>query len=194
MPKVLLVGVAVLALAAGGCRSMNVSSYEARGVDFAQYRSYSWAPSDRLSTGDPRLDNNPFFQRRLQAGVEQKLAARGFERRAAGTPDLVVHYHASVNQRIDVNGVDREFGHCEAEECRPFVYEAGTIVLDLVDARTNRLVWRGWARDSLDGVIDDQAWLEQKVDEAVTKIMETLPRALLRQPPTTLTTSTGNTR
>jgi hypothetical protein len=168
-------------LAARG-RPRDVGSYEARGIDFARYGSYGWAAADRLSTGDPRLDNNPFFERRLKAGVDRQLAGRGLEQGAAGAPDLVVHYHASVSQRIDLNGIDREFARCEAEECQPFVYEAGTIVLDLVDARTNTLVWRGWAKDSLDGVIDDQSWLEQKVDQAVTRIMATLPRALSSQP------------
>jgi len=169
-------GALLVVLAFAGCATMITSSYVGRGVDITRYRSYGWAPPDRLSTGDPRLDNNPFFQQRLQSGVEKQLAAKGFEKRASGTPDLVVHYHASVTQRIDVGGIDREYANCERAECQPSVYEAGTIVLDLVDARTNTLVWRGWAKDSFDGVIDNQDWMEQKIDEAVTRIMERLPR------------------
>jgi len=178
-PLLRLVGTATAAFVLAGCASMQVNSYIGRGVDFAQYRSYTWAPTDRLSTGDPRLDNNPFFQERLRADVEKQLATRGFEKREAGTPDLLVHYHASVNQRIDVNGVDREFGYCDRGECQPFAYDAGTIVLDLVDARTNALVWRGWAKDNMDGVIDNQDWMEEKIDQAVTRIMQTLPRSPL---------------
>lgn len=159
---------------------MNVNSYVGRDVNFTQYRSYAWAATDRLSTGDPRLDNNPFFQKRLQFDVERHLTDRGFVKREAGASDLVVHYHASVSQRIEINGV--ESGTCERGSCEPSVYDAGTIVLDLVDARTNTLVWRGWAKDSLDGVIDNQDWMEQKVDEAVTRIMETLPRGRLSAP------------
>ena len=179
LKPVLYVAASLLSLVLAGCASMQVNSYVGRGADFTQYRSYAWAASERLSTGDPRLDNNPFFQDRLRADVEKQMANRGFEKRAAGAPDLVVHYHASVNQRIDINGVDREFGYCERGECQPFVYESGTIVLDLVDARTNTLVWRGWAKDSIEGVIDNQDWMEQKIDEAVTRIMATLPRSPL---------------
>jgi len=167
------------ALVLAGCASMQIGSYVGRGVDFAQYRSYAWAASDRLSTGDPRLDNNPFFQARLQGDVEKQLANRGFEKREAGTPDLVVHYHASVTQQINVDGVDSDFGYCERGECQPFVYEAGTIVLDLVDARTNKLVWRGWAKESVEGAIDDQDLMERNVDEAVTRILEKLPASPL---------------
>jgi hypothetical protein len=177
---VLYAGTAVLALLFVGCASISVNSYVGRDVSFTQYRSYAWAATDRLSTGDPRLDNNPFFQQRLQSDVEKHLNARGFVKGESGNPDLMVHYHASVSQQVDVNGVDTEFGYCERGACQPSVYEAGTIVVDLVDARTNTLVWRGWAKDSLDGAIDNQDWLEQKVDNAVARIMERLPREVVQ--------------
>jgi hypothetical protein len=161
----------------GGCATLDVSSYVERGADLNRYHTYAWAPTDRLSTGDPRLDNNPFFLRQVQTSVDGGLARRGFERVGNGTPDLVVHFHASVTQAVDVDVVDRQFGETE-EADRPSVYEAGSLVIDLVDARTNSVVWRGWARGSIDGVIDNQAWLEEKVDEAVTKILAELPRTL----------------
>jgi len=167
---------ALSALALAGCASMRVNSYLERGADFARYRTYSWGPPDTWTTGDPRLDNNPFFRQRLQSDVEAGLTTRGFEKRESGTADLVVHYHASVTQRIDISGLDLEYASCKQVECQPFVYDAGAIVLDLVDTRTNRLVWRGWAEDSLDGVIDDQDWMERKIDEAVTRILVRLPR------------------
>ena len=52
---------------------------------------------------------------------------------------------------------------------------AGTLFIDLVDRRTNRLVWRGWAAGSIEGLIDDQAWLEKRIDETVARIMLRLP-------------------
>ena len=44
---------------------------------------------------------------------------------------------------IDVNEADQKYGYCD--ECRAEVYDAGTLTLDLIDAQTGRLVWRGWA-------------------------------------------------
>ena len=99
--------VAISALALTGCASMNVRSYVGRGIDFTQYHTYNWAPDDRLATGDPRLDNNPFFLERLQSDVEKQLARRGFEKTASATPELLLHYHASITQRIDVNSADQ---------------------------------------------------------------------------------------
>ena len=149
---------ALCALSLTACATtMSVGSHVGRGVDFARYRTYDWGPADALPIGDPRLDQNPFFQDHMQGAVEKQLAARGFERSVSGTPDLLVHYHASIDQRFDVHEVDRRYGHCLGDDCEPEVttYEAGTLVLDIVDTRTNDVIWRGWAQDSVEGVLDD---------------------------------------
>jgi hypothetical protein len=170
------VGTAIAALVLAGCATMQIGSYVDRAAEFNRYRTYAWGPTDFFRTGDPRLDNNTFFQERVQAAVDRELSARGFEKVSSGAPDLLIHYHASVTQRVDISGADRQHGYCD--ECRPFVFDAGTLTLDLVDTRTNKLVWRGWAEGSLDGVINDQMWMEQRVDEAVARILEKLPRRL----------------
>lgn len=169
-----LAGLVILALALSGCASTSVSSYVARGANLQEHRTYNWAPADARSTGDPRLDNNRFFQERVQAAVEEQLANRGFEK--AASPDLLVHYHASVTQEIDISGAERNGGY--GDDCQPEVYDEGTLLIDLVDARTEQLVWRGWAQGSIDGVIDDQRLMEQRIDAAVARIMRKLPPGL----------------
>jgi hypothetical protein len=159
------------------CATTNISSFVERGVDVRQYRTYTWGPADLQATGDPRLDNNEFFQERIERAVEQHLNARGFEK-TQGSPDLLIHYHANVEQQVNANGADQPYEPCET--CEPFVFDAGTIVIDLVDARTRRLVWRGWAEGSIDGVVDNQTWMEKRVDEAVARIMERLPHGMGR--------------
>lgn len=169
---------AIAAFALAGCASMGVSSYLERGADFTRYRTYNWAAAETFDTGDPRLDNNQFFHDRIQADIERELANRGFEKTTSGRPDLVIRYHATVRQRAGVNNVNAEKAYCEADNCRPYVYEAGTLLLDFVDARTDKLVWRGWAEDAVDGVIDNQQLLEQRIDKAVTLILQRLPGRL----------------
>ena len=163
---------------AAGCATMNVSSHIERGVNFTQYVTYEWGPPDNLPVGDPRLDNNPFFNDYLQGAIEKQMAAKGYERADAGVAaDLLIHYHASVNQRFDVYQPDLERGYCYGN-CEPQVnnFEQGTLVVDIVDAQTKKVVWRGWAQDTMTGVIDNQARLEKQVDEGVAKMMLLLPR------------------
>jgi hypothetical protein len=156
---------------------MRVSSYATRNLDIRQYRSYSWAPARDLSTGDPRLDNNEFFDARVRMNVEKELAGRGFENRPSGSADLLVHYHMNVAQKVNSKDLDRDYVEC-GEDCGPYIYDEGTLVLDLIDARTRTLVWRGWAEESMDGTIDNQEVLEAQIDEAVQRILQRLPRGL----------------
>jgi hypothetical protein len=165
----------VLALTLVGCATLRVNSYLERGVEFDRYRTYAWGPLEPFSTGDPRLDNNRFFGQRVEEAVDMQLAARGFEKASAGAADLLIHIHARVDQRLEASDYDRAFRHCTVGDCRQQVYDAGTLLLDFVDRRTNTLAWRGWAERSLDGVIDDQAWLESTIDHTVARILSRLP-------------------
>jgi hypothetical protein len=170
---------AVLAMAglwAAGCATMNVNSYLERGADLRQYRTYDWGPVAHLSTGDPRLDNNRFFDERVRAQVEKELASRGFEK--AAQPDMLVHYHASISQEIDVREFDDSDSYCADHDCRPFIYDKGSLIVDLVEPRTDRLLWRGWAEGSIEGVIDNQSWMESRIDETVARILNRLPPRL----------------
>ena len=174
---------AVILLALTGCATMVGGSYVARGVDFTPYRTYDWGPADALPVGDARLDNNAIFQDHLQGEIEKQLAARGIERAMPGTkPDLRIHYHASVEREIEVHDVSDRAGNCPSYDCQPRVreFEAGTIVLDFMDAFTNQLVWRGWAKDSLDGIIANQDLMERQIDAAVAVMLKDLPSGLVR--------------
>jgi hypothetical protein len=170
--------VALLALvgsALAGCASLNIGSYSSR-LDVAAYRTYAWGPADLVTTGDPRLDNNPFFAERLRMEVEKALAMKGFAKTTTEAPQLLLHYHASVTQELNLNGIDGQ--NYSDDGPRPFIYEMGTIVVDLVDPRTKALLWRGWAEGAIDSVIDNQAWMEERIDQAVARIMERLPGRL----------------
>lgn len=164
-----------LVLATACASTMTVSSHVDRGVTFARYRTYAWAPADMLPTGDPRLDANPFFKDHLQGEVEKQLVSRGLEGPASGSADLLIHYHANISQRLDVAAVDRRRGYSYEDGSLVPEYEAGTIVLDFVDARTQRVVWRAWAQDGVAGMLANQDKMAAKVHEAVTRMLKRLP-------------------
>jgi len=158
----------------GACATMNVSSFVQRGVTFTQYRTFTWAPAEQLSTGDPRLDNNEFFEARVRGAVERGLAAKGLELVERGAADLQLHYHASISQRVDAGGADRQYGYTD-EDSAPSVFDAGTLTLDAVETATNRLVWRGWADGAFAGMVDRQDLFEKQIDTAVARILERFP-------------------
>ena len=167
------------ALVLAGCAStMTVSSHVQYGLDFANSRTYTWGPPDELPVGDPRLDRDPFFRDHLQGAVEKRLAARGFVLGDGNAADLVMHYHAAINHRMDVNRFDHQQGYCYDADCSVQVMdvEAGTIVLDIIDARTKRLLWRGWAETGVDDMLKNPDKMTRKIDEAAEKMLAQLPR------------------
>jgi hypothetical protein len=172
--------VGVLAVAASACATMNVSSHVEPGLDFTQYKSWAWGAADALPTSDPRLDD-AFFRDHLQGAVERELARRGLgQPEPSGAPDILVHHHANVTPRIDVNRGDPTTGACYDGDCRVRVLEqeVGTIMIDVLDARTKRLIWRGWAQTSVEGVLGDPEKVGDRVAKAVTAMFKRFPRSL----------------
>jgi hypothetical protein len=160
---------------------MTVSSHVEHGLDLSRYRTFDWGPADALPTGDPRLEKNPYFKDHVQGAVEKGLLARGFHLTAVdATADLLVHYHANISKRINVNHVDGASGYCSQAVCPPEVveYEAGTLVLDIVDARRNRLIWRGWAQNSVEDMLNDPERMAKTIDAAVARMLLRLPPRL----------------
>jgi hypothetical protein len=172
---------ALSAVLAAGCATMSVNSFVRRGVDVSSYHTWGWGTPDALPTGDPRLDNNEMFHDRMQQNIAAQMARSGYEQAPDwAAADLLVHYHASISQRLLVSSVDGQFQTgCEGGGCGqgPAYFEQGTLILDFVDARAGRLVWRGWAQDAFEGVVDDQDRLDRKVDEAIDRIMRRFPPA-----------------
>jgi hypothetical protein len=171
--------VALIVVTAFACATtMSVSSHVRDGLDVAQYRTYDWGPVDDLPAGDPRLDKDPHFRDYVEGAVEKQLAARGIARSTSGTPDLLIHYHASISQRIDVNRTEREYKYCQGADCQSWIiqYEAGTLVLDIVDARKNQMIFRGWAQDSVGNLPADPDRMRVKIDEAVSRMLARFPR------------------
>jgi hypothetical protein len=161
--------------ALSGCASLKVNTFLERGVDLQHTRTFDFGPADRWSTGDARLDNNTIVADRIRSQVEKQLVARGMEK-TANTPEVFVRYHFSLSQQLDLRTEPADASRGEIERQYASVFEAGTLVLDLVEPRTNRLLWRGWAEGSFDGLIDNQSWLEERVDSAVQMILNRLPR------------------
>lgn len=181
-PRLLLVPVAwcVASLAAGGCAiPMSAGAHLDRAQDFSVYRTYAWGPADARPTGDARLDGDPFFQDRMQGAIEKQLAARGLSL-ATGSTDLVIHYHAVISERIDINRIDQAYGYCADGACAPEVtrYEQGTLVLDIIDRRTQKLVWRGWAQSDIERALRDRSRLGALIDAAAERMMQRFPRAV----------------
>lgn len=167
---------ALAALFATSCASFAVNADFDPTIDFGTYRTFAWGPRDALPTGDPRFDNNPFFDNRTRAEVEAQLVDRGYAMALQAQADLLVHYHIVIRERVDMYSVDRDMGYQTGTDTAMREYEEGTLMIDLVDARTKRVIWRGWALSDMTGVLNNQDALIDRIHESCRRMLEHLPR------------------
>jgi hypothetical protein len=174
-PAALRLVAAALALAVcpGACSSVSATyDYDTR-VNFSEYRTFDWAPEQPVTIPDPRREAQ------VKDQFVAALEARGYER-VSGDPDFLLVMYAGADGRIEVSAYGYGYGPRgtfwgpTAGYIDTYAYREGTLVLDVVDAARDELVWRGTAS----GVLDAQTNPEERqklVTEAVDKILKNFP-------------------
>ncbi len=161
-----------------GCASINTGADYPAGMRMEQYRTFAWGGGDPLPAGDPRLDNNPFFDARVRAAVELELAAKGL-RLVPASPDLLVHYHASVRQRVDVIRADEARGYSSqglGSSEKIVEFDEGTLIVDVLEPKSKLVVWRGWSQTDVGGLLNDPRAMEKRINASVKLMMQRFPR------------------
>jgi hypothetical protein len=143
-------GLLVLAIMAGGCGpSLRVRTDFDRGVNFAKYRTYRLTEGKLV--GSAVAMQNTLVKDRIDAALRSELASEGLAQ-AGQDPDLLVRYAAGARTVRELESVGYPvgpyggpygpmYGDVWVEEV-----PQGMLVIDLVDARTDRLVWRAYCR------------------------------------------------
>ena len=105
--------------------------------------------------------------------MEHELAAKGYQKQAAGQPDFLIAYHANVRDKIDVDTYGYRYGRY-GRRIGTYTtvrqYQQGTLVIDLVDANSKELFWRGWAKGEVNDAVS-----KEKIDDTVAKILDKYP-------------------
>jgi Domain of unknown function (DUF4136) len=134
---------------------------------FATYRIYTW------TSGTPAPD--PFIQDRILVAVTEQLIAKGMTQSAVA-PNLVVATHVVTHEQKKIVAPGFGFGPWGWGWGGPGAmidtYLQGTLIVDLYDAKTKKMVWRGVATDT---VSDKRSQSTEYIDKAVGKMFEEYP-------------------
>lgn len=153
------------------CSPYQVRSDYAETANFNQYRSY------KLRIDDLKL--NDIDKDRVLNEVSRQLQQKGLQ--VSQTPDLIVNVKAQHKRITDVQS-SRPYGMYGwggpwgwgfgMSRTWTNNYQRGGLVIDLIDARTNRLVWQGIG----DGISVESTKAKQKqIPELVSEIMANYP-------------------
>jgi len=143
-------------------------------ADFAKFKTYAF--KDGTKVGDPLID------KRIVTALETELAAKGLTKNDA-KPDLVVVYHVAFDKQKDITAYNtggyggygyRWGGGWGTTDVRVNEILVGTMVVDMVDASKQEMVWRGMGVKE----VDTQAKPEKRdksINSAVQKILKNYP-------------------
>jgi hypothetical protein len=146
-----LVAAFLLAILAGACSTLKTSVDWDHNADFAKYKTWSWK-----DTGDIK---DRVWSRRVEDVLEDTLAARGLKKVKEGSDLLgVVHARFAVNEQVNYYnagwGYGWGWGGSMVTTVTPI--PVGSMIIDLVDARTKELVWRGTASAELQTGLENE--------------------------------------
>ncbi len=142
-----------------------------RDSDFGHYRTYSW---EKVQTQDP------LWVDRIKEAVNSALAAKGWTKVDSGGDVAVIAVESTQNQQTLNTFYDgfgggwrwRGFGGFGDTTTTVDTYKVGTLVVDLFDASTKKLIWRGSATDTLSDKSDKNI---KTLDKGVQKMFDRFP-------------------
>jgi hypothetical protein len=160
-------------LFAGRTSAQQVKTDYDRSANFGQYKTYSW---EHVKTQDP------LYVDRIKNSVNAALAARGWTQVDSGGDVSIVAMEITRNQQTLNTFYDgfgggwgwRRFGGGGFGEATTTTetYKVGTLVVDLFDAKTKKLLWRGTSIDTLSNNSDKNI---KNLDKGVEKLFKHFP-------------------
>ncbi len=185
--KILLAALGASSLAACSTMHVNTTAAPNAAQTAARYHTYAWEPAPAKQADESH--KNPFVGEKIKEAADAQLGAKGYRKvDPSASPDFLVGWHATSQEKTRVEDVNPYWGYGWGPAFGPPVgwggaagpgvnvtqYEQGTLILDVVDAASNQLVWRGDAKADL-GNNPSSGKEQKKIDEAVKKILSSFP-------------------
>ena len=171
-----------LALAATPAFAQKVSIDYDSNYDMDSIKTFAWAKTPETSLEK----SEPLIHSRLVNGIEYYMTKGGLVE-AETDPDVYVTYHTNTRTDVSVNttafnyavpmgwygggfGAYRGIGVGVSAASTVTSYEKGTLIVDVWDRRTKKLVWRGTAANIT--VTEEARKMTKRLDKALDKMVK----------------------
>lgn len=168
-----LVCTALFLLALGTAFAQQVKTDFDHQANFSQYKTYSWQEIKPA---------NSLWDSRIKNSVDAQLAAKGWTKVDSGGDVAIVAIKTTQTQRSLQTFYDgmgggwgwRRFGGGGFGEATTTEqdYKEGTLVVDMYDAKSKQLIWRGSAEDTLSSKAEKN---EKNLEKGVAKMFKKFP-------------------
>lgn len=186
--KIILAIMFVAAVAPAAFSASTKSDYE-KDFDFRSLRTFSFR-TERVSN-DP-LAVNTIEAGRIQNALARQLEANGFAPNT-DNPDFTVAFYSRTRERTRIQsspfGFGPGFGWGYGVPFRgrwrwgygpdiwTTTYMEGCVMADIVDTRTNELVWRGVVQDTVNGIGQSEKEANNAAKDLVKRFLKDSKKA-----------------
>jgi hypothetical protein len=132
--------------------SLKITSDYDRNTDFSGYKTFAIYNEPESPVFVSQLNHD-----RILHAVTAEMTGKGFQQ-TDGDPDLLVN-PISIVKNKESAGLVRQ-------------YKVGSLIIDVVDAKTKKLLWQGVGNSKIDTDVRDP---EQRIRQAINKIMADFP-------------------
>jgi len=186
MKRVALAVITASVLLFVSCATIQVSEDFDRRAPFTTYKTYDWMTKPEKMPPNARaaIERNPLMGKRIEDITDKILADKGMAR-SESNPDLLINYYVGFKDRVDITGWGYFYGPRWGfywpylGPYDDYTYTEGTLVLDLVDAKTKELVWRGVA----DKALYDYYYGSSSLNFNDRELLKILTKMLSQYPP-----------
>ncbi|MVM31884.1 DUF4136 domain-containing protein [Spirosoma sp. HMF4905] len=174
MKRLFFVAAFALATSLTQAQTVTVDSELRPNVDFSHFKSYAWAsqPTSKQETG-----NTLALKKQVRDAVGYALDGRGYTLNRQ-SPDLIVNFRV-FDKPTTIKGYTDGDNYASLNEVqslgkeKDITVKAGTILVNLVDTKTDQAIWQGLASGlTSTNKMDHQ---EGKIREAVNLIFNKYP-------------------
>lgn len=186
-----MIFIAGIFLLTAGCKP-RVTTDQVADTDYSSYHTYAFMESDIAidSAGTPSYYSKAATQG-VESTVRSELTKKGLTE-STEAPDMLIGYHFVVEARTQAMPASSYIGYGPyygwgrwgyggwgpgwydygSPEYVRQTYGSGTVVIDLVDAKTHNLIWRGAVKDA----IRDPALMVRRLPDEIERVMKRFPQ------------------
>ena len=154
---------AVLACASSGVKTSHVPDY-----DFSALTTYA-IDAGQFTTDNASLMGQGVMAKLTQAVRRDLTVYKGLEEVAADSADVIVQVNARTQRQRDADPA-METGSSTRTTGRGRYYDAGTLTLDVLDRRADRVIWQGSTEKVVTGESSQDA-----IDHLVSELLVDFP-------------------
>jgi len=170
-------------LASSAANAEKIRVHYDKSVDFSKYKTYGWAKVGAVA--------HPMLALDIVGAVDQEMAARGLTK-VASNPDLLVQMYGSVDTEVSMTSNNPIYNATGG--IPPFdpsmtspgnslywdgyygnstvVVHPGQLVVDLIDVKAKKLVWRGMGSEAISS---NPEKLEDEANSTISKMFKDYP-------------------